>query len=234
MALSAMAWSGSGTPGSISIGKSGTPAARLLDQGFPRRCRRRVARRRVARRASPPGRRRRSARRSTCCDRTVRAPCTSRCADQVAASRLAAAQAEVEDPRSQLGVEQDVCRLEVAVLDAQSVRVVDRLGDLGHDPRPLGDTPASARCVPARSPRRTPSSSTGGSACAHGTRRAARCAGRRTAPATSPRAEGSVQVSPPAGPSSRTTLAATVRPRVTSSSLKTSPPPPRPSRSIVR
>ena len=56
---------------------------------------------------------------------------------QMAAHRIARAQPEVEDAGQELRVEHDVRRLQVAVLQPERVRVMDRLADLNHDPRPL-------------------------------------------------------------------------------------------------
>ena len=58
-------------------------------------------------------------------------------ADEMAACRVAGAQAEIEDARRQLCIEHDVRRLEVAMLQAERVRVVHGVADIEQDPGPL-------------------------------------------------------------------------------------------------
>src|SRR5436190_15595129 len=50
---------------------------------------------------------------------------------------VAATQAEIENARRQLRVEHDVRRLEIAMLQAERMRVVDRIADIHENSRPL-------------------------------------------------------------------------------------------------
>ncbi len=63
---------------------------------------------------------------------------------EVPARRVVVREAEVQDLRTQLAVEHDVRRLEVAVLDAQPVRAIDRIGDVADDRGPLPELERAA------------------------------------------------------------------------------------------
>ncbi len=67
-------------------------------------------------------------------------------------------QAEIEDVRPAVGVDEDVARLEIAMTDALPVGMLDRLGDAGDEIDHLGDAGARAAGTTdaARRPRRTP------------------------------------------------------------------------------
>ena len=58
------------------------------------------------------------------------------------APRFAGRQSEIEDTRLKFGVDQHVGRFEIAVLDAGTVRMIDRLGDLDQQ---LGALPVLQR-----------------------------------------------------------------------------------------
>jgi hypothetical protein len=93
---------------------------------------------------------------------------------------VAAAQAEIEDARRELGIDHDVRRLQIAVLQAERVRMFDGAADFDEHPRPLGEFERGP-IRPSSKPSTCSMMMTGGSASARNSR-SSRSAGPRRAP----------------------------------------------------